>query len=264
MQPFVTVDEGRKTEDESLPTVLRPSSFVNVIIDAMRKSLHGQTVLITGAGGGFGQAMIRQFLQAGSHVLLSDLDLRKLMQAADEVVAGMGDAKPPGKILGFAAADLSQVEGCDALYRAATAITPRIDILVNNAGIGIFGPFMAIPQAKWERLIQINLLAPMRLTAAFLPSMIARRSGHIVNVASVAGLVGTPNLSPYCTAKFGLRGFSEALAAELRPYKIDVTAIYPFFARTPILQSERFGVRDLPQLPETLVYTPDVKGQGVR
>jgi NAD(P)-dependent dehydrogenase (short-subunit alcohol dehydrogenase family) len=218
------------------------------------KSLHEKVVLITGAGGGFGQAMIRQFLHAGSHLILSDLHAPTLWRTADAVVSGL--EAPAGKILGCVEADLSSAAGCDTLYQQCRAVAPALDILVNNAGIAFFGPFADVPQEKWERLVQVNLLAPMRLTAKFLPAMIARRSGHIVNVVSVAGLIGAPGLSTYSAAKFGLRGFAEALHAEVRPYGIDVTNIYPFFAQTPILQSERFGPERKP-LPDQLLYDPD-------
>lgn len=217
------------------------------------KSLDGQVVLITGAGGGFGREMIRQFAAHGSRLILADVH-------ADPVGAAVGWARERAAavehaILGTIAADLSLPEGSAAVFEQAQRIAP-IDMLVNNAGIGMSGSIEAIPAARWEMLMQINLLAPMRLTAAFLPQMLARRSGHIVNVASVAGLVGVPGLSAYCAAKFGLRGFSEALHADVHRHGLDVTAIYPFFARTPILESERFGPAAPQQVPDRLLYDP--------
>lgn len=103
--------------------------------------------------------------------------------------------------------------------------------------------------------MQVNLLAPMRLTAALLPAMTARRSGHIVNMASVAGLVGPPGLSAYSASKFGLRGFSESLHADMRQHNVDVTVVYPFYARTPILQSPQYGPSP-GSLPDWLLYEP--------
>lgn len=220
------------------------------------QSLADKIVLITGAAGGFGQAMIRQFLQEGCYLVLTDLSTERLLQVAAQIAAQPNSPPLKGKILGFIAADLSTATGCDALYTQCMAITPTIDILINNAGIAYAGLISDIPQAKWEQLLQINLLAPLRLTAQFLPQMIARRSGHIVNISSVAGLVGVPGLSIYSTSKFGLRGFSEALAGDLAQYNIAVTAIYPYFARTPILQAERFGnAKDAPAPP--FVYDPE-------
>lgn len=222
--------------------------------DNMLKDLRQQIVLITGAAGGFGQELTRQLLEAGSYLLLADVRKDQLQQAVEGVVARIRPT-PSGKILGIFAADLSTTEGAEELYRQCQAVTPYLDVLINNAGIGLSGPIQEIPQAKWERLMQVNLLAPMRLTAKFLPAMIERRNGHIVNVSSVAGLVGSGGLTAYCASKHGLRGFSNALRHDVRPHGIDVTTIYPFFTRTPILQSEQFGGQQR-ALPDWLIYDP--------
>lgn len=158
-------------------------------------------------------------------------------------------------MLGTVAADLSTSEGCAALVAEVQAITPQVDMLVNNAGLGLSGVISDVPQAQCERLVHVNLLAPMRLTAAFLPAMIRRRSGHIVNMASVAGLVGPPGLAAYSATKFGLRGFSEALHADVWQHNIDVTVVYPFYARTPILDSPQYGLQQ-GNLPDWLLYEP--------
>lgn len=219
------------------------------------KSLAHTIVLITGAGGGFGQELARQFVAAGSHVILSDVRAGMLRQAVAPVADDAQRGLLPGKIIGFIEADLASAAGAAALHQQCGRIAPHLDILVNNAGLALSGVISDVPQEAWERLMQVDLLAPMRLTALFLPAMIARRSGHIVNMASVAGLVGVPQLSAYCTAKFGLRGFSEALAADVARYGIDVTAVYPFYARTPILESPQFG-SEQPSLPDWILYRP--------
>lgn len=218
--------------------------------------LDGATILITGAGGGFGREMIRQLVAAGSYLILADRELPALHAAASEVAATLGARGGRGRILGYAAADLSSAEGCAALQQQVAAIAPAIDILINNAGIAYGGPFTAIPAERWERLMAINLLAPMRLTALFLPQMLARRRGHLVNISSAAGLIGTPGLAAYSAAKFGLRGFGEALANELAGQGIAVTTIYPFFARTPILDSAQFGPGTPLTIPPWLLYEP--------
>ncbi len=218
------------------------------------KDLRGKTVLITGAGGGFGQELTRLLLEAGSLLILADLRAASLKLAVETLIARF-DQPPAGRVLGLLEADLASPEGAEILHRQCRAITPQLDILVNNAGIGISGSFENVPRQRWEQLMQLNLLAPMRLTSLFLPDMVARRSGHIVNISSVAGLVGAPGLTAYCASKFGLRGFSEALYADVRRHGVDVTAIYPFFARTAILQSERFG-GDNANLPSWLIYEP--------
>jgi len=219
------------------------------------KQLTDSVVLLTGAAGGFGRSLTRLLLGEGCRLILADLSRAAVVVAADEAArAARGGG---GRVIGFVEADLSMEAGAEALYRAASAVSPRVDILVNNAGIGLAGRIDEIPQAKWERLMQINLLAPMRLTALFLPQMVARRSGHIVNICSAASLLGAPRLSVYNASKFGLRGFSEALALDVRRHGVDVTAIYPFFSRTPILQSEQFGGGRQLTLPDRLLTDPD-------
>jgi len=113
--------------------------------------------------------------------------------------------------------------------------------------------------------MQINLLAPMRLCYRLLPQMIARGSGHIVNISSLAGWIGASGISSYCAAKFGLRGFSEALAADLEECGIIVSTVYPFFSRTPILDSEQFGYETRRKVPDDMVTDPaDVVAEIIR
>jgi short-subunit dehydrogenase len=223
----------------------------------MADPLAGKVILITGAAGGFGTAMIRQFIRAGSKLILADLARDHLEAQAARVLKEAGLEAQASQILGYVGADLSTDEGCAETYAQTVAIAPHIDILVNNAGIAMSGFFAEIPQDTWEKLMQVNLLAPMRLTYRFLPDMMARRSGHIVNVSSLAGISGTPTITPYSTAKFGLRGFSEALANELESFDIHTTAIYPFFARTAILNSAHYGSAPRSTLPDRLTYDPD-------
>jgi short-subunit dehydrogenase len=212
------------------------------------------TVLLTGAAGGFGQELIRQLLEAGSYLILTDLDEAVLQQR----VAAIQHQVTTGKVLACLAVDLSTRAGCEILYDRVKQLNHPVDILINNAGIGIFGRIDEIPTEKWECVMQVNLLAPMRLSALFVPDMIARQKGHIVNISSLAGWTAQAGLTIYSTSKFGLRGFSEGLFHEVKPYNVQVTAVYPFFSRTPILQSEQYGTlaQGLPGFPEHLATDP--------
>lgn len=216
--------------------------------------LREAVVLITGATGGFGQEFTRQLLIAGSRPILTDLDTALLKQRVEEI---RRDVKT-GEVLACIAADLSSPEGCDDLYHKVQSLGIPLDILINNAGIAVFGRMDEVPQAKWERLMQINLMSPMRLSALFVADMIARRQGHIVNISSAAGWSASPGLTHYSASKFGLRGFSEGLFNEVRDYNVKVTAIYPFFSRTPILQSERYGTlaEGVEGFPDNLATDP--------
>lgn len=212
--------------------------------------LKDRTVLVTGATGGFGSEMTRQFLAAGCRLVLTDLSQAALESLRD----AQGD--DAGRIVALIPADLSTDAGASEIRRgcAEAGIVP--DVLVNNAGIAVAGRLDHVPQERWETLLSINLLAPMRLTNLFLPAMIERRSGHIVNISSLAGWVGSPGLTSYCASKFGLRGFAEALAVDVEEFDIAVSTVYPFFSRTPILDSPQFGYDEKRKVPDDLVTEP--------
>ncbi len=206
-----------------------------------------KTVLITGAGGGFGRQLVRQFRAAGAKLILTDVT----DHALHEVVDDAGD-----DLVASVAADLASKGGCDTVAEACTSRDVVPDILVNNAGIGVAGRLDKVPREHWESLMQLNLLAPMRLCNLFLPGMIERGSGHIVNVSSLAGWVGSKGLSAYCASKFGLRGFGVSLAADLEGSGVNVTNIYPCFSQTAILDSPQFGYEERRTVPAYLISEP--------
>jgi short-subunit dehydrogenase len=212
--------------------------------------LNNALVLLTGASGGFGRQMTAQFVAAGSDLILSDCDEGRLRSLQAEF------AERPGKIRALVGADLATHAGCEHLYARVQSLGLQPDVLVNNAGIGVAGRFDHIPSERWETLMQVNLLAPMRLCYLFMPQMVANRSGHIVNISSLAGWIGSPGISAYCASKFGLRGFSEALAADLEEFNVRVSAVYPFFSRTPILDSDQFGYAERRSVPDDMVTEP--------
>ncbi len=206
-----------------------------------------KTVLITGAGGGFGQHMARQFKDAGSKLILTDLTDEALERAA----AYAGDS-----LVASVAADLATESGCAAVTDLCNAHNIVPDILVNNAGIGIAGRLDHVPREQWETLLQLNLLAPMRLTNTFLPGMIERNSGHIVNISSLAGWVGSRGLSSYCASKFGLKGFGVSLALDLEDTDVHITNVYPCFSETPILDSPQYGYDNRLVVPPAMISDP--------
>ena len=206
-----------------------------------------KTVLITGAGGGFGLQMVRQFRAAGAKLILTDVSDQALQSAVE--AAG-------NDLLASLVANLATESGCDAVIEACAALGQPLDILVNNAGIAMAGRLDHVPRDQWETLMQLNLLAPMRLTNSLLPGMVERGSGHIVNVSSVAGWMGAKGMSSYCASKFGLRGFGETLAADLRDTGVHVTNVYPSFSRTPILESPQHGYEQRRVVPDYLLSEP--------
>lgn len=199
--------------------------------------LQNKNILITGAGGGFGQQFAVQLLAKDANLILTDLDEADLKKKGERWREQAGR----GKVIKIIGSDLSDGNGVDALFQKIDDSQAPIDVLINNAGIGMAGRHDEIPRGEWERLMQVNLLAPMRLCALLAPQMIARQQGHIVNICSMAAWVNDVGLGAYSASKFGLRGFSEALAEELQPYNIKVSAVHPFYSKTPILNSPRYG-----------------------
>lgn len=208
--------------------------------------LKNKTVLITGAGGGFGRHMVQQFRAAGAKLLLTDISDAALARAIDDAGSDLA---------GCVATDLATSAGSRAVAElCASSVAP--DILVNNAGIAVAGRSDHVPQERWETLMQLNLLAPMRLCSQFIPAMVERGSGHIVNISSVAGWIGARGLSSYCASKFGLRGYGDSLAYELDGTGVRLTTVYPCFSRTPILDSPQYGYDERREVPEYLVSEP--------
>ncbi|GGA41346.1 SDR family oxidoreductase [Okeania sp. KiyG1] len=216
--------------------------------------LNNATVVLTGATGGFGQELTRQLLQAGSHLVLSDIKQDSLDEQASKITSEI----TTGKIISCIESDLSHPEGCLNLYDRVKALDIPIDILINNAGIALFGRMDEVPSDKWERLMQVNLLSPMRLSSLFAAGMIERKKGHIVNISSLSGWIAAGGMAHYSSSKFGLRGFSEGLFNEVKSHNVKVTVVYPFFSRTPILLSERYGTlaQGKEGFPEHLATNP--------
>lgn len=182
-------------------------------------SLKNKRVLLTGATGGIGRAVLNELLQAGAEVLISGRDAKALAQLADTA---------PGFIRTFAA-DLTDEVARQELYQYCAA-SGGIDVLINNAGIS---QFAAHEQQDYARLIQTNLLAPMQLTQLLLP-LIKMRHGSILMVGSTFGSIGYAGFTGYCASKFGLRGFTEALRRELNDSGVSVLYMAPRATRTAI------------------------------
>ncbi|MGE5415987.1 MAG: SDR family NAD(P)-dependent oxidoreductase [Acidobacteriota bacterium] len=216
------------------------------------KSLADKTIILTGAAGGFGQEFVKQLLALGSRLIITDTDLQSLTEITDQIA----ESQYPGSVLGLIEANLSTDAGCEHLYQESKKIAPHIDMLINNAGVITFGYYHECPQSRWESLMQINILAPMRLTYRFLPDMLARGQGHIVFISSCAGLVGTAHSVPYSASKFALRGFGMSLSGEVKTEGIDITIIYPSWVKTPLLDIEVNGSANVKTLTSLIAGSP--------
>ena len=183
----------------------------------------GKVVVVTGASSGIGEATAREFGRAGANVVLAARRLDRLEALAREIEGlGSGAAALP------VAADLSRLEDITALVTQAQERFGRIDVLFNNAGFGRLDWLENLDPAKdIAAQLNVNVLGVIQTTRQVLPLMIAQRGGHVINMASVAGLVGTPTYTIYAACKFAVRGFSEALRREVAPWGIRVSVIYP-------------------------------------
>lgn len=215
----------------------------------------GKIVLLTGAAGGLGKDFTKQLLLKGAHLILTDIDEEKLRSISNNILDS--SERPRGKILKIIGADISKDEGCNLLYNKSIEVTRVFDYIIFNAGMLLYGDFHDVPKEKWERLMAVNLLAPMRLTYLFLPEMLSRGKGHLVYISSIAGVVGTTQSVSYSASKFGLRGFAISLNEEIKKKGLNVTVVYPFWINTPLLKMEAYGTQNPKTLRYFYIYTPD-------
>lgn len=193
--------------------------------------LQGRTALITGAAGGIGSAIAREFRQAGAQVALTDRDrtlLDRLLEQPDFASGATGYE-----------ADLSNALDVDRMVRAATADHGRLDILVNAAGILEPVPFLEMDLATWDRTMDVNLRSVFLVTRAVVPAMVEARWGRIINIASQMGQKGGEQRTHYSAAKAGVLGFTKALARELGRHNVLVNAIAPGPIETNLIAGMR-------------------------
>jgi len=179
--------------------------------------LKGKNVLITGASRGIGRSVARKAAERGASVAL-------VARSRDDLDAVLADCGGRGIAIG---ADVGRRDDVERAFQLAVDHLGPIDILVNCAGIGCAGPFAVEDLDRIDAVICTNLLGVLYTTRTAVPSMTHRRRGHVVNVGSISGRVPVPMESVYSAAKFGVAGFTGALAMELEPYGVGVSLITP-------------------------------------
>jgi len=187
--------------------------------------LNGAVAVVTGASSGIGEATSLALARAGVTVVLAARREARLHKLADRIGAAGGRAIP-------VACDVTDTSDVRTLVTAVEQAFGRCDILVNNAGIPGRGSFLEAGEEQIERIVRVNALAVMLMTKAFLPMMLARGRGHVVNVASLAGRFATPGSAVYSATKHAVVAFSEALYYELAPRGVLVTSVNPGLVRT--------------------------------
>jgi NADP-dependent 3-hydroxy acid dehydrogenase YdfG len=187
----------------------------------MAESLKGKVVLITGASSGFGEDAARLFAQEGASVVLAARRIERMQALVAKIHAEGGEAMATP-------VDVTNRADIHNMVKSVIENYDHIDILFNNAG---FGRLDWLEDLSMSRDIQtqlaVNLTGLIEVTHAVLPHMIARQSGHIINMSSVAGWIATPLYSVYAATKFGVRGFTDALRREVGVLGIKVTGVYP-------------------------------------
>lgn len=182
--------------------------------------LDGQVALVTGSSRGIGLAIARRLGRMGARVSLCARNLASLEAAATGLRA-------LGIEVLAAAVDVRRADQVSTLVSETQRTLGPVDILVNNAGIGIFGPFHEHTDADWNNVLDTNLKSAFVTSRAVAPDMIRRKTGHIINVSSLAGKSTFANGAIYCASKWGLLGLTGCMAEELRAHGIRVSAICP-------------------------------------
>jgi NAD(P)-dependent dehydrogenase (short-subunit alcohol dehydrogenase family) len=209
------------------------------------QSLRGKVALLTGASSGLGRAFALDLAREGVRVFLAARREDALKDVVREITDAGGEAA-------YHVIDLRVVPAVYDLVDVALARYKRLDILVNNAGLGFRAPLLETKRSEIAAMLETNLNAAIYLTQAALNALLKSAPSDIVNVASIAGLEGFAEGTVYCAAKAGLVGFSRALAAELKPANIRVTAICPGSIDTAFLEhyrptvdrAQRLGLED--------------------
>ena len=187
---------------------------------AKEKTLEGKVAVVTGASRGIGLAIARKLGSLGAKLSLCGRRADKLENVASEL-------KSAGAEVVIVVADVTSPDHIRSLVEETKQAFDSIDILVNNAGIGYFGPFYEASESNWDSVLDTNLKSVFLLSKAVATGMIERRTGHIINIASLAGKNAFAGGAVYCASKWGLLGMTECMAEDLRAYGIRVSAICP-------------------------------------
>lgn len=222
--------------------------------------LQDRQVVVTGASSGIGLAVARAFASAGATVWMGARRVEALQRAARDIEKAAAEA---GGAAHAMALDVRDPDSVDAFAHRISDEAPGVDVLVNNAGVGAWGRAEDTTLETWMRVMETNLTGPFLVTKAMLPLM-RRREGRraILNVVSVAGKTAYAGGGTYSASKFGLRGWTEALALELAEEGIRVTAVNPGYVATPLVsgsenEQDMVQADELARMMVDLVLVPE-------
>ena len=192
--------------------------------------LDQKIALVTGAGSGIGEAIAKIFAHAGAFVFVVDRDDVGGQRVTGEIVAAGGQAA-------FHSLDVSDESACQALAAVVLKTKGRLDVLMNNAGIGHVGNLLQTTSADLNRMFSVNVHGAFNLSKAFLPSMLERHSGNIINMASIGGVVAVRDRLAYCTSKFAVVGLTKSVALDYALEGIRCNCICPGRVETPFVKA---------------------------
>jgi NAD(P)-dependent dehydrogenase (short-subunit alcohol dehydrogenase family) len=183
---------------------------------------------ITGAGSGIGAATARAVVKAGDRVVATGRNLNKVRKALGDIA---------GESVAFVALDVTSEAQAKAAVEEAVDAFGRIDVLVNSAGYSLLGNFEELTTEEIQSLMETNFYGVMIVMRAVLPVMRKQQSGRIINISSLAGVIGFKHCGAYSAAKFAVEGLSQAVAQEVEPFGIRITTVAPGFFRTDLLDA---------------------------
>jgi NAD(P)-dependent dehydrogenase (short-subunit alcohol dehydrogenase family) len=189
--------------------------------------LAGRAAVVTGGGRGKGPAVARALAAAGARVVVAARNAAEIERVAGELIAA-------GHAALAVPCDVTDAESVTHLAREAEGALGIVDILVNNAGVASSAKLQATELAEWNRILTVNATGTFLCTKAFLPAMLGNGWGRVINVASVAGLVGAAYVSAYTASKHAVVGFTRAMAIEVASKGVTVNALCPGFVATPM------------------------------
>ena len=214
----------------------------------------GTVVVVTGGASGIGRSCALEFARRGASVVIADIHEERIHETVAALTEGGSHA------IGVRC-DVTSDADVTRLRDESLAAMGRVDILMNNAGVALLGPPESVPIDDWRWILEVNILGIVRGAAAFIPHMLERGSGHIINTASIAGLHAYSwDAIPYITSKFGAYGLSEGLFAYLTPHGVGVSVLCPGLVNTNLAENARFlGAEDRDSwfyMPERLLNNP--------
>jgi NADP-dependent 3-hydroxy acid dehydrogenase YdfG len=208
-------------------------------------NIHGKTAVVTGGARGIGHAIAKALLERGARVVIGDRDVNALEAAATAL-------DRLGSVSGYPLDVTNRQSFGEFLDKARSEGGGRIDVLINNAGVMPIGPFLEQSEQAIRSAIEVNFYGVLNGCQLVLPEMVARRGGHIVNIASMAGMVAVPGQAVYAGTKFAVVGLTTALADEFASAGVEVSVVMPTFTNTELISGTRPTAAQKPVQPSEI------------